>query len=98
MDEANRERELIDDLPRQQAHEVRVARDTRVDPVERALGDRGAAQRTPALEHQAFAPGFRQVRGGRQPVVAAADDDGVVPAGNPRHRSRSIAPRAHTIP
>ena len=70
--------ELVDDRLRQQAHEVRVARQARVDAGPRALGDRRAADVVAALEHEHRAPRARQVGGGDEAVVAAADDDGVV--------------------
>jgi hypothetical protein len=45
---------------------------------ERALGDRRAADVVAALEDEHRAPGAGQVRRGDEPVVAAADDHGVV--------------------
>ena len=69
---------------RQQADEVGVARQARVDAGPRALGDRRAADVVAALEHEHRAPGARQVGGGDEAVVAAADDHHVV--------SRSRAP------
>ena len=45
------------------------------------LGDAGAADDVTALEHQRAHPRPRQVEGGDEPVVAAADDDRAVPFG-----------------
>ena len=42
------------------------------------LGDRGAAEHVPALEHQHLPPRAREIGGVDQTVVPAADDDDVV--------------------
>ena len=72
------EAQFVDDPLRQQADQVGVARQPRVDTRPRALGDRRAADVVAALEHQHRAPGAREVRRGDQAVVAAADDDRIV--------------------
>jgi hypothetical protein len=66
----------------EQAHDVRQAGDGEVGP-EGLLGDRGAADGVPALQHQHAAAGAGKVTGGDEAVVAAADDDHVVRV---RHR------------
>ena len=68
------------DRPREQADEVRVARQPRVDAGPRALGHGRAADVVAALEHEHRAPRAGQVRGRDQAVVAAADDHRVVSA------------------
>jgi hypothetical protein len=67
--------ELVDDLAREQADEVGVARQPRVDAREGPLGHRGAADRVAALEHEAAKPRTGEVRRGDEAAVAAADDD-----------------------
>ena len=47
-------------------------------PGKHLLGDRGAAEHVPALEHEHAAAGARQIRRVCQSVVAAADHDYVV--------------------
>ncbi len=69
--------EVVDDLPGQEADEVRVAREAGVDAVERVRGYRGAAGVFQLFQDEDVAPGLGQVRGRGQAVVAAADDDGV---------------------
>ena len=76
--EPDLEAQLVDDPLRQQAHEVGVARQARVDAGPRALGHGRPADVVAALEDQHRAPGARQVGGGDQAVVPAADDHGVV--------------------
>ena len=71
-----RQVELADDLRPQQRHDVRADRE--LEAGEDLLGDRGAAEHVPALEHEHLAARARQVGGAGQPVVAAADDDRVV--------------------
>jgi hypothetical protein len=75
--QAQRDAEVARDRLREEADEVRVAREQRVVPRERPLGDRRAAQRVAALEHEHAAPGAREVRRGDQPVVSPAGDDDV---------------------
>ena len=69
--------EVVDDLPGQEADEVRIAREAGVDAVERVRGYRGAAGVFQLFQDQDVPPGLGQVRGRGQSVVAAADDDGV---------------------
>ena len=72
------EPELGGHRARQQRDEVGVARQARVDPRPRPLGDRRAADVLAPLEHEHRAPGAGEIGGGDQRVVAAADDHGVV--------------------
>ena len=72
--------EVVDDPRRQQADQVRVARQPRVDAVERLRRDRGTADVIQPFQHQHPLAGAGQVGGGDQAVVPAADDDGVVAA------------------
>ena len=72
------EAEIARDRPRQQRDEVGVARQARVDAGPGALGDGRAARVLAPLEHEHGAPGAGEVGGGDEPVVAAADDHGVV--------------------
>ena len=77
-----RQLQLPDDLRAQQAHDVG-------QDAERVAGDdlvarRGAAQDVALLEDQRLPAGLRQVGGGRQAVVAPADDHRVVALGHPR--------------
>jgi hypothetical protein len=73
------EPELLHDLRRQQADQVRVARQPGLDPGERLLAHRRAADVVEPLEHQRAQAGAGQVGGRDQPVVPAADDHRVVP-------------------
>ena len=90
--------QLVDDAPRQQADQIRVARQPSVDSVEGVRGHRGAADVVQPLEHLHPASGTGQVGGGDQAVVPAADDDDVglaspVSQGSPRpHRPGAPAP------
>ena len=59
-----------------QAHDVREHRDL-VVRAPRLLGDRRAADERPPLEHHDALAGPGEVRRRDEPVVAAADDDGV---------------------
>ena len=53
------------------------------------VGDGGPAEAVAPLQEQRAQPGAGQVRGGRQAVVAAADDDGVPgPGGDAHHAAR----------
>jgi len=54
---------------------------------------RRASELLTALEHEACPAGTREVRGGGETVVAAADDHDVVAVGGRAHRKGSIAPR-----
>ncbi len=78
--------EVVDDAPRQQADQIRVARQPRVDSVEGMRGHRRAADVVEPLEHLHPAAGAGQVGGGDQAVVPAADDDdvGLAVTGQPR--------------
>ena len=71
-----RQIQFADDLRAKQRHDVRTDREPEAG--KHLFGDGGAAEDVPALDHQHLAPGSRQVRGGRQPVVPAADDDRVI--------------------
>ena len=73
------ELQLLDDLGTQERHDVRAHRE--LEAVEHFLGHGGAAQHVTAFEDQDLAARPRQVGGGRQPVVAAADDDRVIAHG-----------------
>src|SRR5690606_18698164 len=75
-----REFQLADDLGPQQRHDVRADRE--LEAGEDLFGDRGAAEHMAPFEHQHLPPGPPQVRGRRQPVMATADDDGVVFGGH----------------
>ena len=72
--------ELADDLGPQQRDHVRA--DGELEAGEDLLGHRRSAQHVPALEHEHLAPGAGQVGGVHEAVVAAADDDRVVPLGH----------------
>ena len=74
------EREVADDLGPQHARHVGRGGDAaarRLDAVD-LLGDRATAEQRAALEHKYLEAGAREVERGREPVVAAADDDDVV--------------------
>jgi hypothetical protein len=79
LEPVSRQVEIADDLGAEQAHHV--GKDRELEAGEDFLGDRGAADDRALLENQHFAARAREVRGGDQPVVAAADDDGVVAGG-----------------
>ncbi len=66
---------------REQADQVRVAGDARVDAGPQPLRDRGAAELRGALEHQHRAAGAGEQDRGDQAVVATAHDHGVAPGG-----------------
>ncbi len=89
--------QLVDDALRQQADEVGVARQARVDAGPRALRDRRPADVVAALEDEHRAPGARQVGGGDEAVVPAADDHDVV-SGVARHQSANRWPWIATRP
>src|SRR5271155_4382428 len=70
-----RQLQVADDLRIQQRYRVggdRIAK-TRM----KFLGDRRAAHHVARLEYGDFEPRRREIRGAHQPIVAAADDDGV---------------------
>ncbi len=71
--------EIVDDAPRQQAHQIRVAGQPSVDAVEGVRRHRRAADVVESLEYPHPAPGTGQVGGGNQRIVPAADDDDVGP-------------------
>ncbi len=81
--------EIADDLGSQQADHV--AGDREAEARHDLLGDGGATQHVPALEHQGLHPGPRQVRGGDEPVVASTDDHRVVAL---RHATLQSGPGA----
>ena len=72
------EAELVDDLRRQQADEVRVLRQQGVVGGEHASRAGRPADHRVAFEHEHRPSGLGEVRRTRQPVVPATDDDGVV--------------------
>jgi hypothetical protein len=83
------ELEVGDDAGVQQADHVGAARHAVARP--QLLGDAGAAEDVAALEH-AHAPAREgEVRGGGQPVVSAADDDGVEVGDAGAHASPSAS-------
>ena len=67
----------------QQRDQVGVAGQPRVEPRERLGADRGATDVVEPLEDQRRMPARREVGGGDQSVVPAADDRDVVPVGTP---------------
>src|SRR5205823_1921865 len=72
--------QVADDLGSEQAVHVSGGRD--LEPGPELLGDAGAADDVPPLEHQYRHPGPRKVRGGDEAVVAGPDDDDVVRSGH----------------
>src|SRR5439155_22998363 len=68
--------EIADDLRPQQRHDVRA--DRKLESWEDLFGDRGAADDMAPLQHEHFPSRTREIRGGRQTVMAAANDDDVV--------------------
>ena len=72
------EPEVVDDATGQEAHEVGVAGEPRVDALERLRRHGGAAEVVVALEEQHGEAGAGEVGGGREAVVAAAEDHDVV--------------------
>jgi hypothetical protein len=72
--------QLADDLRPKQRDHVGVHREP--EPGEDLLRHGGPAQNVPALQNQDPLARFGQVRGGREAVVSAADDDDVVPLGH----------------
>ena len=69
--------QIVEDALRQQADQVRIARQPGVDTVERVGRDRGAADVVQTFEQPNPSARPGQVGGGDQPVVAAAHDDDV---------------------
>ncbi len=76
--ESHVEAEVVDDALRQQAHEVRVPGEARVDAVERLRRHGCAAEVVVALEEQHAEARAGEVGGRREAVVSAADDHDVV--------------------
>ena len=75
--------EVAHDVPGEQADEVRVAREARINAGEGARADRGAARLVEGLEHDDATPGEREVRGRDEAVVAAAHDHVIEPLRHP---------------
>src|SRR2546421_9037968 len=71
-----RELELADDFRPEQAYHVRE--NGEAEARKHFLGHRGATDAFAALEHEHLAAAAREIGGAGEPVVAAADDDGVV--------------------
>ena len=71
-----RQFQLPDDAFLEQAGEVRGSGDAIARPD--FFGDRAPAHEFAPLQHQHLAPAARQIGGGNQSVMAAADDDGIV--------------------
>src|SRR4051812_40719704 len=71
-----RELELADDLRAQQAHHV--GEDGEAKAGKHFFAHRRAAHLFTTLEYQHLAADSREIRRTREPIVAAADDDGVV--------------------
>ena len=67
--------EIVDDAPRQEAHQIRVAGQPSVDAVEGVRRHRRAANVVESLQHPHPTPGTGQIGGGNQSVVPAADND-----------------------
>ncbi len=87
--------EVLDDVRPQQAQGVRERREPEARP--ELLGDGRSADEMAALEDEGPQTGLRQVGAVGQPVVAAADDDGVVgpvgraaPSGGGGRRGRGL--------
>ncbi len=68
--------EVADDLGAEQAHHI--GKDRELESREDLLGDGGAPDQRPALQHQHFLAGAGQVGRRDQAVVAAPDEDRVV--------------------
>ena len=86
--------EVVDHLLIEQAEHVGAGADHEPLVGERPLERAGAAEPLAALEDEHRAPGPGQVGGGGEPVVAAADDDGVPVARGDlgdRHRQPDLA-------
>ena len=96
--EAQREPEVGDDLRREQADQICVARKARIHPLEDSRRHGGAAEDVSALEHEHRAPGPREIRGGGQSIVAAADDDDVEIARQLGHAAQYRLPRWRSLP
>ena len=69
--------QVLDDVPGQQAHQIRVAGQPRVDAVECVGGHRRTTDVVEPLQHLHAPTRTGQVCSGHQPVVTAADDDDV---------------------
>lgn len=73
--------EIADDLPRQQGHEVRVARQAGVDSGEGTGGDGRSPGGGEAFQDQDGLSGAGEVGGGDETVVATAHDHRVIAVG-----------------
>jgi hypothetical protein len=93
--EAHVETEVVDDALREQAHEIGVPGESRVDALEGLRRDRGPAEVVVALEQEHGETGAGEVGGGGEAVVSAADDHDVV--GHPS-RLRGLAASARPCP
>ena len=69
--------EVVDDASGQQADQIRVAGQPRIDAVERVRRDRRPTDVVQPLQHLHPSSGAGQVGGGDQAVVPAADDDDI---------------------
>ena len=78
--------ELPDDLGRHQGEHVGKSRDGVAGPG--VLTDGGAAEDAPALQDDGLQPGAAEIRGRRQAIVPATDDDRVVFSRHPPEYSR----------
>jgi hypothetical protein len=75
-----RQFQLANDVRAQQADDV--GEDGELEAGIDLLGDAGAADEIALFQHQHLLAGFRQVSGGHQAVVPAADNNGVVLSGH----------------
>ena len=71
-----REVQIADDVGPEQGDDVGALGE--VEAGEHLLRHRRAAEHVPPLEDEHLAPGPREIRGVREAVVSASDDDGVV--------------------
>ncbi len=101
----NARAEVLEDLCRQQTDQIRVARQPRVDAVERVRRHRSTADVVQPLQEQHSASAPRQIPGGDQAVVPAADDDcversashrGIGPSEVTRHDAGSMVANFRT--
>src|SRR6266567_3304493 len=72
------EAKVGDDLLRQQADQIRVAREACIHARKDALGGSRTTQLGTALEQEDGLTGARQIGGGDEPIVATTDDNGIV--------------------
>ena len=75
--EADAQPQVVDDALRQEAHEVAVAAQARVDAGKGLGRDRRATENVEPLEHEHVEARLGKVGGRREAVVPAADDDHV---------------------